>query len=330
MRAPVYEGNRWAPEYVAYLPGEIATWRRVIRENRIQAINPYFPALYQFTVALLRATGFFKGKFIPTFQGSDVRIAITTARIEGALLSWMLHQADAIVACSRGLGDELLAFDSSLAPKMTPILNGVSVEDFLARRDNGFDPAAVIPEGRRLILNVAGYEYRKGHDLLLSAFAGLSKEWDNLHLAIVGAKGPELEKTRAQVAELGLNGRVSLLVNEPYNRIPAYMARSDVFVLTSRWIKGKMGEGLPLALLEAGAAGVPVVSTRSTGVEEIVTDGVNGRVVPVEDIPALASAIRDVLSRPVEAKRWAEELRKRAAEFSWRSRWQLYREICEA
>ena len=329
MRAPIYEG-RWAPEYLAFLPAEIAKWRRLIRDHRIAVVNPYFLSLQQLAVAVLRAGGLFDGKFIVTYQGSDVRTTLAAPPAERRLLRWILHCADAIVPCSRGLGEELLDFDRSLARKFRPILNGVSGPEFLACRDPQFDAAALIPPGRRLVLNVAAYQYRKGHDLLLNAFSEISKRIDDLHLAIVGGSGPELDRTRQQVARLNLDNRVSLLVNEPYDRIPAYMAISEVFVLTSRWVKGKMGEGLPLALLEAGVAGVPVVSTASTGVDEVVTDGVHGRVVPVEDTAALAKALADVLADPVAARRRADLLRTRlAAEFTWASRWRLYSRLSD-
>ena len=330
MRVPLHKGNRFAYEYPAYLPVEALKWLRIIRDHRIEVINPYFPHLHQLTVALLAATGLFKGRFISTFQGSDVRITLASTGLERTLIRWILHENHAIVPCSAGLAEELSVFDETLRPSLFPILNGVSAADFLARRDPGFEPATVLPRSRRIILNVASYQYRKGHDLLLRAFQQVHRQFPDAYLVIVGAKGPDFDTTVALATGLGLRDHVAFAVDEPYNRIPAYMANAEIFAMTSRWIKGKMGEGLPLSLLEAGAAGMPVVSTRSTGVDEIVTDGLDGWLVPVEDANALAASLIDAMSRPEEARARAERLRRRvSAEFSWASRWQLYRTLCE-
>src|SRR5262249_39965206 len=99
--------------------------------------------------------------------------------------------------------------------------------------------------------------------------------------------------------------------NVPFQELLPLLKRADVFALSSRWEKGICGEGFAIALLEAGAACRPVVTTNSCGVAELMQDGVNGRVVPTEDPEALAGAICDVLENPQSARQMAERLHER-------------------
>jgi glycosyltransferase involved in cell wall biosynthesis len=84
----------------------------------------------------------------------------------------------------------------------------------------------------------------------------------------------------------------------------------DVFALPSRW------EGTPLALIGAMAATVPVVATPVGGVTTVVEDGVTGRLVPVEDVPALTTALAGALQDQATSRRFAEAGRNRVTERS--------------
>jgi glycosyltransferase involved in cell wall biosynthesis len=103
----------------------------------------------------------------------------------------------------------------------------------------------------------------------------------------------ELAGLKAKARELGINNRVEFLGHR--NDIPELLARCDLFVLPSLY------EGFPLSILEAMAAGKPVVATAVGGTPEAVIDGVTGYLVPSGDVPALATAIRKVLTDPVLA-----------------------------
>ncbi|MCB2188349.1 MAG: glycosyltransferase family 4 protein [Deltaproteobacteria bacterium] len=130
----------------------------------------------------------------------------------------------------------------------------------------------------------------KGFDLLLEAFAGLAPRFPEWRLLILG-EGPLRSALEAQVARLGLTGRVDLPGADP---TPARrLAGAAVFVLPSRL------EGFPLSLVEAMSLGLPVVATRSSpGLAEIVTPGQEGLLTPVDDAGALAQALGELMSRP--------------------------------
>jgi len=99
----------------------------------------------------------------------------------------------------------------------------------------------------------------------------------------VAGEGPDLAKLEAQIDRLGLRDRVQMLGQR--DDVPALLVAADALVLPSNW------EGLPFSILEAMAAGLPVVASIVGGVPELVRDGVTGALVPPRDVPALARAL---------------------------------------
>ena len=144
------------------------------------------------------------------------------------------------------------------------------------RKKEGFAPEAV------LFVCVARLAPQKNHVLLLRAFAQGPASNPLAHLVLVGGGklGPELEK---EAEALGLGDRVRFL--GPRSDIPEILGAADVFVLSSDY------EGSPLSIMEAMAAGKPVISTAVGGVPELVEDGRSGLLVPRGSPKALAEAV---------------------------------------
>lgn len=125
--------------------------------------------------------------------------------------------------------------------------------------------------GEPRLIMVARFAKQKDHTTLLRSLAGISLPWS---LQLVG-DGPLLEATRDFANSLGIADRVTFLGAR--DDVPALLAQSDIFVLASRW------EGLPVSIIEAMRAALPVVTTDTGGCDELVEDGECGYLVPVGD-----------------------------------------------
>jgi glycosyltransferase involved in cell wall biosynthesis len=145
---------------------------------------------------------------------------------------------------------------------------------------------------------VARIVMEKGFRELVRAFAAVRQGDPRARLVIVG-EGPEMAELVAQIAAHGLQEAVVLLGNRL--DVPQLLRTFDLFVLPS------YREGMPVALLEAMASGLPVVATDVRGSREVVDPGRNGLLVPLGDVPALADALRRVLVDPEMAARMGRE-----------------------
>ena len=110
----------------------------------------------------------------------------------------------------------------------------------------------------------------KDIDFLLEAYALALKEFSNAFLLLLGS-GPELEALEEMAMELNIDSHLRFLGDVPYEHVPAYLAMADLFVMPSG------GEVHPLSIIEAFAAGLPVLGLRVPGVEDVISDGVTGR-----------------------------------------------------
>jgi glycosyltransferase involved in cell wall biosynthesis len=177
------------------------------------------------------------------------------------------------------------------------------------------------------ILFLGRVEAAKGIDELLAAVATLAPRFPLLRLAI-GGEG-ELARVAARAAALGIAERVELLGWMDPERRNAELARAAVFCLPSH------AEGLPMALLEAMAAGRPVVASAVGAIPEVLCDGVDGLLVPARDVAALAAALARLLDDdPLRARLGEAARAKVAARYSSevvaRQLGALYRELAGA
>lgn len=133
--------------------------------------------------------------------------------------------------------------------------------------------------------------FEKGQDLLLTAFKELNKHHPDSKLLILG-DGPQLGKLKAQSADLGIKESVFFMSHD--KNVGDYYEAIDLLVLPSR------SEGLPNVVLEAMSFSVPVIATRVGALTEIISDGVNGWLVPPENPSLLANRICEAISnRPM-------------------------------
>jgi glycosyltransferase involved in cell wall biosynthesis len=189
--------------------------------------------------------------------------------------------------------------------KIERVYNGIAATapfanaafDFSESANGGFKPG--IPE----IVSVGRLIEKKGFGDLIEACALLRDRGVEYLCRIVGA-GPLEESLRGQIERNGLEGRVLLEGARPEAEVNGFLRRARVFALACAHDSEGGSDNLPTVIMEAMAAGLPVVSTRVAGVPEMVDDGVTGRLLEEHDTAGLADALEALLKDPALARKW--------------------------
>jgi phosphatidylinositol alpha-mannosyltransferase len=184
------------------------------------------------------------------------------------------------------------------------IPNGVDIATF-----SSAEAAPNLPEGRRMLW-AGRLDRQKGFPVAVRAFDLLARDVADLAFVVAGDG-----RDRGAVEGLSPDARrrTVMLGAVPHDRLPAYFTGAAVFVSPA------LGqESFGMVLVEAMAAGVPVVATRIAGYDEVVRDGRDGLLVPPGDIRSLAAAVRRVLDDPGLTERLSAAGRERAREFDWK------------
>jgi len=206
------------------------------------------------------------------------------------LATWAYRRANKVIAVSREMAEDLQDALGLPAEKIVTIYNPVDLEQLRILSQMAVNHDWLVgDEAVPVILGIGRLEAQKDFATLLRAFAQVRSRRD-CRLIILG-EGSLRYELRALARELGVAEHVDLpgFVNNPY----AYLVRASVFVLSSAH------EGMPNALIEALALGVPVVATNCrSGPAEILEGGRWGRLTPVGDVSAMAQAIQEALAQP--------------------------------
>ncbi len=160
-----------------------------------------------------------------------------------------------------------------------------------------------------LLLSVGRAVEKKGYDILLAALALLPKSlsWRFVHIG----GGDVLAKLKAQAEALGLTSRITWLGSRAQEEVLAQYRESDLFVLPCRIASDGDRDGLPNVLVEASSQGLACISTTVSGVPELLSDGVNGLLVPPEDAAALSAALARAIADPALRQRLGAAAEKR-------------------
>ena len=186
---------------------------------------------------------------------------------------------------------------------VTIVPNGVDIERFA-----NASPATNLPPGRKLLF-VGRLEPRKGLPFVMQAFAKLAARYPDLQLLVVG-DGPE--RDAINVLPSSLRARVHMLGNVSDEALPTYHRAADIFVAPATG-----GESFGIVLVEAMAAGLPIVASNIVGYREVARDGRESLLVKPADATALAAGIAQLLDHPAEGARLGVNGAKRALEFAW-------------
>jgi glycosyltransferase involved in cell wall biosynthesis len=211
---------------------------------------------------------------------------------------WTVRAADLVLAPSAATAAELARdYRASRVEVVPNVTGGVPIA-----------AEAGDAEGKAgALLFVGRLRIRKGVEVLLEALARLRELLPSVRLVVAG-DGEHRSAVEARVRTLGLADVVTLLGRCDAGRVRGLLKSAAALVVPSTY------EGMPLVILEAMEAGVPVVASRVSGIPEVVVDGVTGWLVPPEDPAALATALAAVLAQPGEARRRGEAGRRRVEE----------------
>ncbi|MEO7319460.1 MAG: glycosyltransferase, partial [Chthoniobacteraceae bacterium] len=253
---------------------------RVLRERRITLIQAQDPCFTGIAAALLgwrfgvpvNVCVYGPNVFDPHWVASHWSHPLL-AHIGG----WMLRHADGIQVDGKMTARSLIAAGLDPARVHVKPVVPANLDRFLAiERTPRETPPRVLFAGRLAL--------QKNLPLLIDAARLLRERGRKFELQIVG-DGPEENPLRAHAAKSGFNGELQFRAAVPREEIAEVFAAADVFALSSDY------EGYPRVLMEAAAAGLPIVTTAVSGSDEAVADGETGSIVPVGDAAAFAEKL---------------------------------------
>ncbi|MFN8384163.1 MAG: glycosyltransferase [Anaerolineales bacterium] len=242
-----------------------------------------------------------------------VRIATHHGVIEGIspwrerIHSWMVNHniAQKLVAVSRKMYQAALR-EGVHSERVVTILNGIKPLPIENRSRLEVRKEAGMHVDDLLLIAVGRLVYAKAHEVLVASMPAVLQEFPNAKVEIYG-EGVLRDDLLRQIQRLGLSNSVKLQGKS--DNIARQLSNADVFILSSR------SEGLPIALLEAMSAGLPCISTKVEGVDEVLMDGVHGLTVPIGDPNALSQAILQLLRDPDARSKMGAAARLHASEF---------------
>ena len=273
-------------------------YRKLLQGNNYDLVHAFFG----FPSGWLCYHSVDKLPYIISLRGSDVPGENVRFKFDYKILSPVFKaiwkNAAALVACSDGLKNRALQFLPSV--KINVIPNGVDLDKFHPADGNRKDTLRLLTTGR---LSVT-----KRVDMLIDTAEILNRDGCKLHLTIAG--GGKLEQQLREIAAAKkLDDIVEITGRIEAEDMPQLYRQNNIFISAS------MQEGMSNAMLEAMASGLPIITTRCEGLEELITD--NGIVVEQADAKSLAHAVKILTADENRIEKMQTAARKQAEKFTW-------------
>jgi len=278
-----------------YHPMRSLALARLLKRLNISHIHAHgstYPATRAMASALLLDITFSFSTFVDFDYETDFR-----------MLPEKIKQAEFVVATTEYCVSRILATTSpEFRPKIHTIYLSIDPAYATTRNPRGRPP---VP----LVLGIGRLVEKKGFEYLLNAVALLMKRGLSFRCMLIG-DGPEGARLEALAEHLNLDGIVEFAGALSNDRVREYLAPPNLLVAPSVYASDGERDGIPTVLVEAMACGVPVVSTRVSGIPELISNEENGLLVPERDGVALADAIGRLLTDAQLRDRVIEEGRK--------------------
>lgn len=215
-------------------------------------------------------------------------------------IRYATRHADHVIVAARSEREFHLSAYGMDPGRVTFVPNGVS-EEFFVERD--------YRRPIRNLLYLGGWEWRKGIRYLAEAFERIARERPGTTLTLAGTGEGDLQVKR--LFDPSLHQSLRVIPHVSSEELPRMYAEHDLFVFPSLF------ESMSLVVPEAMASGLPVVTTRTCGMQDIVEDGVSGLLVPVRDPNTLAEAVFRLLRDPALGERLGRAAREKARQLTW-------------
>jgi glycosyltransferase involved in cell wall biosynthesis len=295
LRAYSLEANPFHRFFM--LAGGLFRYLVLLGRGRFDVVETFTPESNLLGLPLAWAVGV--RARIATYHGAVREKFGLRERLHAAVINSGLTSA--CVAVSAGAKESAVRYGVRRDLIVT-IPNGIRLEETSLEPHLDLRRELDLPKDAQLIICIGRLVEEKAHEILIQAMGLVCSDWPKAFLLIAGG-GLLHDDLKRQVSGSGLENNVRLLGNR--EDVQRLLGSADIFVLSSR------REGLPMALLEAMAAGLPVVSTRVGGIDEVVRDGVEGWLVPAGDAKALSEALLQALRHPEQRERMGQAARRR-------------------
>jgi N-acetyl-alpha-D-glucosaminyl L-malate synthase BshA len=277
--------------YTLALASKIA---QVAKRYEVPVIHAHYAIPHTVAAHLAREMLAGQTSVVTTLHGTDITIVGLDPSYRG-IVTYALNNSDAVTAVSQFLVKSTrreFPYDGEIEV----IPNFVAPEVFHPDQP---EAAAIrerfAPGHRALLVHVSNYRKVKRAPVTCEIFAAL-RESTPAHLLMIG-EGPDRASTEECVERLGISADVSFI--DSTLELPPYLAAADLMLLPSK------SESFGLAALEAMACGTPVVASAIGGLPEVIDDGVDGVLLPPDDIPGMIDAVRGLLSDRSRLERMA-------------------------
>lgn len=225
---------------------------------------------------------------------------------------WAISRAD-LIRTDNQKNKKMLIKKLHLNPRKIFIISVIPSKQFIKKALNvkpnpKLRKSYLKKNKQKIVLSIGNLEEVKDYPNLLFAFKQVVKRYPPALLMIAG-EGKERTNIERLIKKLNLNEHVNLLGSISYQQIPAFLASSNLFVLSSSH------EGLPRTLMEACLVGIPIVTTNIHGANHLIKADFSGKIVPIKNSKSLSKAMLFMLKNEKKAKLFAKRAKAEASNF---------------
>lgn len=281
---------------------------KLLQRYNVQSVNFHYPSTDALVIAILKRLRIYNGSLVLSFHGTDVQSPSNPFAQKIWEIIW--NTIDGASACSLSLANQACTAFGRDIKQFSVIYNGVDTTVFSPAAELHLDCLKNLP--KKYIVSIGSYIPRKGHAILLDAISCISSEFPELALVIVGMDGSERQLLIEQAARLRIGDRLTCMVGLAPGEVASVTTKATLCVQPSR------AEPFGLAVIEAGACGVPVVASAVGGHLELIDHMKTGFLFTSEDHNHCALILRELLINPEIGLKAAETFRKKILErYTW-------------